>query len=107
MTTYVLRKNAKGKYRLVEKARADLGPMVYVQGDLKPYVSPICDARGVHPVIDGRSAQREDLRRNGCRIKEPSETLARAGVPKRPEPVVTESMLRTMSETYDRMQSER
>lgn len=73
-----------------------------VVSDIAAYRSPICDENGVHPLIDGRREQREDLKRHGCRIKEPSETLARAGIPKPPEPVITRAMERTAVEAYER-----
>jgi hypothetical protein len=100
MTTYVIRHGI-----LVEKQYAAPKVTVQIVGDIPAYVSPVCDASGKHAVIDGRAAQREDLKRNNCRIKEPSERLSVVGVPKRPEPVVTESMMRTMIETYERAQS--
>jgi hypothetical protein len=40
----------------------------YIASDIKPYRSV---ASG--KMIDGRSAQREDLKRNGCRLVDPSE----------------------------------
>lgn len=100
MTTYVLRDG-----ELVEKRHAEPKGGLQIIRDIPAYVSPVCDANGVHAVIDGRAAQREDLKRHNCRIKEPSEKLSVAGVPKRPEPVVTEGMMRTMIETYERAQS--
>lgn len=97
MTTFVWR---KGKW--VEKARSSVSGIQVVR-DIGAYVSPVCDASGAHPLIDGRAAQREDLKRNGCRVKEPSERLSVAGVPQRPEPRVTEAMMRHVYETYDRV----
>lgn len=42
------------------------GPVVIP--DIQPYVSPVS-----LKVIDGRKQQREDLKRNNCRIADPSE----------------------------------
>lgn len=100
MTTYVLRNG-----ELVEKSAAAPRSGIHIIGDLQAYKSPICDANGVHPVIEGRAAQREDLKRHGCRIKEPSERLAVAGLPQRPEPTISREMMRTAADAYDRAQS--
>jgi hypothetical protein len=102
MTTYVLRNG-----ELVLKSYAPPKSGVQIIGDLKPYKSPICDANGVHPLIDGRTAQREDLKRHGCRIKEPSERLSVAGPPKPPEMRVSQDMMRTMARVYERMRDDR
>lgn len=97
MTTYVWR---KGKW--VEKAKASHAIGIQVVRDIGAYMSPVCDASGRHAVIDGRAAQREDLKRNNCRVKEPSERLSVAGTPSRPEPIVSEAMMRTAVEAYER-----
>ena len=47
--------------------RSDLA-MPFIQGDLKPYESPVTGK-----VIEGRAARREDLARAGCREVDPSE----------------------------------
>jgi hypothetical protein len=39
-----------------------------VRSDITAYVSPITGQ-----MIDGRAAQREDLKRSGCRLQDPSE----------------------------------
>jgi len=39
-----------------------------IQGDIAEYVSPITGKP-----IDGRTAQRDDLARSGCRVVDPSE----------------------------------
>jgi hypothetical protein len=65
-TTYVLRGS-----HLVNKATGepeilpDMLAMPQVISDVAPYTSPI-DGR----LIDGRREQREDLKRNGCVLKE-------------------------------------
>lgn len=41
---------------------------VMIQGDLKPYVSPLGTG-----VVDGRRARREEMKRHNCREVEPSE----------------------------------
>lgn len=98
MTTYVWR---KGKW--IEKAKAaEQRASIQIVRDIGAYLSPVCDASGRHAVIDGRAAQREDLKRHNCRIKDPSERLSVAGVPKRPDPVVTEAMIRTAIDAYER-----
>lgn len=71
MATYVLRE-INGKYELVDKADlyyepVETGPKVIK--DIAPFKSPL---EG-HPVIDGRRQLREELKRNNCRIVEPSE----------------------------------
>lgn len=68
MTTYVLRKG-----RLVEKRHAPPKTGIFVVSDTPEYVSPITNKDGRHPVIDGRAARREDLKRNGCREYDPGE----------------------------------
>lgn len=84
----------------ITPARSDLaGPNI--APDIVAYASPVCDADGKHPMIEGRAAQREDLKRNRCRIKEPSETLKAKGAPKMAEPKVTDAMIRTAHEVYD------
>lgn len=40
----------------------------YIASDIKPYYSVVSNR-----MIDGRAAQREDLKRNGCRLVDPSE----------------------------------
>jgi len=39
-----------------------------VQSDIKPYMSVVSNK-----MIDGKAAQREDLKRSGCRLVDPSE----------------------------------
>ena len=40
----------------------------YIVSDIKPYRSVVSNT-----MIDGRAAQREDLKRSGCRLVDPSE----------------------------------
>jgi hypothetical protein len=71
MTTYVLRDGV-----LVEKRYAPPKSGVQIMRDTPEYVSPICNEDGRHPLIDGRAARREDLKRNGCREYDPGERRA-------------------------------
>lgn len=67
MTTYVLRNG-----ELVERQFAEplaRGPMI--QSDLAAFKSPL---EG-HKIIEGRAQLRDELKRNNCRIVEPSEWL--------------------------------
>lgn len=54
-----------------EGARRERARSAYVVSDLPAYKSPLGTG-----VIDGRSARREDLRRNNCREVDPSEHKA-------------------------------
>lgn len=60
-----------GRAWVPEQPREARPTSAYVVGDLPAYKSPLGTG-----VIDGRSARREDLKRNNCREVEPSEHKA-------------------------------
>jgi hypothetical protein len=52
----------------MELPKGDVVCMPMIQSDQAPFKSPVTGK-----MVDGRSAHREDLKRSGCRVMDPSE----------------------------------